>query len=398
MTLTPLQDQYVTLYADCLPVSGACKAAIYDLTRQEIVRFPRVYLQILQQAQQHTLGQVLAHVADEASKQSVVAFLHCLLEHDFVHVSSDASTFPRINTRWDKPCVIQNAIIDINTTPHDYASLFRQLDTLGCEIVEMRCFSHLHTLQDLQDILQGAYHTSIQGVELFLKYDPRYADEAYLTLLESEPIIARLRVHSAPSHKELVTTFGCGSTTEASLRKTVVFLREPVTSHHHCGLIQLSTLSVPTTNIVSENQVYNGCLNRKIAIDEDGYIKNCPSMAQSFGHHKDVSLLRVAMDATFRHVWHIHKDQIKQCQDCEFRYVCTDCRAYVEDPQDILSKPLKCGYDPYTGRWEQWDRPPEKAWVVKHYELPQATGHTAHTHLSSTHTADAPGSGDVASR
>ena len=31
--------------------------------------------------------------------------------------------------------------------------------------------------------------------------------------------------------------------------------------------------------------------------------------------------------------------------------VAIDCRAYVEDPEDILSKPLKCGFNPYTGEW-----------------------------------------------
>jgi len=123
---------------------------------------------------------------------------------------------------------------------------------------------------------------------------------------------------------------------------------------------------------VFENKLYNGCLNRKIAIDEDGYIKNCPSMARAFGHHRDMSLLRVALDNQFRHLWSINKDKIKQCQDCEFRYACTDCRAYLEDPHDILSKPLKCGYDPYKGRWEQWDRNPDKDWVLKHYGVPGA--------------------------
>ena len=162
MTMTNLQDKYVNLYADCIPVSGACKSAIYDLTRQEIVRFPSGYLSILQQAQQQTIGNVLAQVTDEESKQSIVAFLHFLIENEFVNFSVDPRQLPAINAVWDKPCMIQNAIIDIKNKPHDYASLFQQLDTLGCELVEIRCFSHLHTLDDMHDILHWAYHTSIQ--------------------------------------------------------------------------------------------------------------------------------------------------------------------------------------------------------------------------------------------
>src|SRR5215510_8041500 len=78
MIIDDLKDKYLTLYADCIPVAGACKSAIYDLTRQEIVRFPRVYLHILQQAQQQTIGSVLSKVKDEESKQSIVKFVNFL--------------------------------------------------------------------------------------------------------------------------------------------------------------------------------------------------------------------------------------------------------------------------------------------------------------------------------
>jgi len=47
----------------------------------------------------------------------------------------------------------------------------------------------------------------------------------------------------------------------------------------------------------------------------------------------------------------ITKDQVAVCRDCEFRYVCTDCRAYTQDADDPYSKPAKCTYDPYTATW-----------------------------------------------
>jgi SPASM domain peptide maturase of grasp-with-spasm system len=328
-----------------------------------------VYLNILKQAQQQTIGNILSKVEDEEPKQSIVEFINFLVEHEYVNLSVDVRKLPGINEIWERPCVIQNAIIDINTKPHDYKSLFQQLDALGCEIVEIRCFSSLHTLDEIQNILGLTYHTSIQGVELLLKYDHRYPDESYLKLIESEPIISRLIVHSAPSEKELVTTFGYGNENDASIIKKVIVIRDQFTSYNHCGVIQLSNLNKPTTNLFFENKLYNGCLNRKISIDEEGYIKNCPSMTVSFGHHKCTSLINVVMDEKFKHVWYLNKDKIKKCQECEFRYICTDCRAYLEDPNDIFSKPLKCGYDPYKGTWEKWDSNPEKDWVIKHYEF-----------------------------
>jgi radical SAM protein with 4Fe4S-binding SPASM domain len=52
----------------------------------------------------------------------------------------------------------------------------------------------------------------------------------------------------------------------------------------------------------------------------------------------------------FQRFWRISKDHMEICRQCEFRYVCTDCRAYLES--DVSrGKPARCSYDPSTGRW-----------------------------------------------
>jgi hypothetical protein len=71
----------------------------------------------------------------------------------------------------------------------------------------------------------------------------------------------------------------------------------------------------------------------------------------------------------FRKYWDINKDKIHVCKDCEFRYICTDCRAYVEDPEDILSKPLKCDYNLYTGEWSEWSTNPLKQKAIDFYGM-----------------------------
>jgi hypothetical protein len=45
------------------------------------------------------------------------------------------------------------------------------------------------------------------------------------------------------------------------------------------------------------------------------------------------------------------KDQIDVCIDCEYRYICTDCRAFNNDLDTKPKKPEKCEYDQYTGNW-----------------------------------------------
>jgi SPASM domain peptide maturase of grasp-with-spasm system len=76
-------------------------------------------------------------------------------------------------------------------------------------------------------------------------------------------------------------------------------------------------------------------------------------MTECYGNIKDTTLEEVLNHPDFKKYWNIKKDQISICKDCEFRHICTDCRAYVENPV-IYSKPLKCGYNPYTCEWEEW--------------------------------------------
>jgi SPASM domain peptide maturase of grasp-with-spasm system len=367
MTIDAIKDQYINLYADCFAVRGACKSAIYDLTRHEIVRFPSAFLDVLEAAQNDTVDSVLSRAQDEQSRESMLEFFELLIQKEFINLSVSPRMWPGIRELWDSPCQIQNAIIDIKDQAHDFESIFGQLDKLGCEIVQIRCFTNLHSLDEMRNIVALACHTSIQGIELLLKYDPRYSDEAYVRFLESVPIVSPLTIHSSPVDKELVTTFGCGNESEASIAKKLLLVKDRISSQHHCGVIHAGNVTPPTAALFFENRLYNGCLNRKISIDAEGFIKNCPSMSASFGHHTRTSLSDVAMDNGFRSAWHIKKDMIKKCRDCEFRYACTDCRAYLEDPRDILSKPLKCGYDPYTGTWDNWDRNRSEHWVITHY-------------------------------
>ena len=115
-------------------------------------------------------------------------------------------------------------------------------------------------------------------------------------------------------------------------------------------------------------------LHKKISIDVDGNIRNCPSMPQSFGNIKDTTLEEALEHPDFKKYWNLTKDHIEVCKDCEFRYICTDCRAYTERTHTNaegldISKPLKCGYNPYTGEWEEWSTNPLKEKAIEFYGM-----------------------------
>ena len=136
----------------------------------------------------------------------------------------------------------------------------------------------------------------------------------------------------------------------------------------NCGNISPAYFSV-NIKTYTEAINYNSCLNCKISINANGEIKQCPSISKTFGNISKNTLESVLKKREFHKFTNIKKDEIIVCKDCEFRYVCTDCRAYIENPNDIYSKPLKCGYDPYTCKWDEWSNNPLKQNAIKHYKL-----------------------------
>ena len=100
---------------------------------------------------------------------------------------------------------------------------------------------------------------------------------------------------------------------------------------------------------------YNSCLYKKLYVDTNGEIGNCPS-TEKFGNISDLTadeICQLSGNTRFTKLWYITKDRIEVCKDCEFRYICTDCRCFITDEKNIYSKPKNCKYNPYQAEWEE---------------------------------------------
>ena len=75
-------------------------------------------------------------------------------------------------------------------------------------------------------------------------------------------------------------------------------------------------------------------------------------MKQSFGNIENTTLKDAIEKPKFKDLWFINKDQIDVCKDCEFRYICPDCRGFIKDSENVYSQPAKCTYNPYICKWE----------------------------------------------
>jgi SPASM domain peptide maturase of grasp-with-spasm system len=362
-------NNYLCLHADCIAVKGASRSAIYDLTRSEIILFPRNYYDVLEYLTSDKIGILIKRLQSENEQTKIGEFIDYLEQNELITFVADRSLFPRIEPKWDIAGRVYNAVIDVDTTIHDFEKVFAELNELGCQFVQIRGFSTILRLDNLRAILRFAHDKSIQSVDVILRYEADIRDDLYIQFLEEHPIVTSLIIHGCPQARKLIADYSSTNTFNYNVSKEVNFVTQMITSQIHCGIISIKTLTAPSVSNFFETKLYNGCLNGKVSIDVSGEIRNCPSMKLSFGNIKQTSLISVLDRVGFKDNWTINKDQIDICKDCEFRYACSDCRAYLENPENIYSKPLKCGYNPYTCEWEDWSCSPLKKRAIQHYGM-----------------------------
>ena len=129
----------------------------------------------------------------------------------------------------------------------------------------------------------------------------------------------------------------------------IINTTQKINSCEACGVIDKKYFVLEQSSFI-ESLSFNSCLNEKVSVDENGFIKNCPSMKKDFGNIKNkYNFNEIVEDKNFKEYWRISKDKIKECKVCEYRHICQDCRAYTQNSSIKTAKPLKCNYNPIEG-------------------------------------------------
>jgi len=347
------------LFSNCIPVLGKKRSVICDFQKNDIKIIPNDLYNILIEHEEKTIENIKSNYNNQFD-DVIDEYFQFLVENDFIFFTKTPQLFPKIDTTWRSPFQISNAIIDFNNESQDnFDLIFNQLDDLRCKHIQIRFFSE--TTIDLLNRLITYLNDNksiIQNVEIYLPFTNSIKHEDLLSFIESNGRLSTLIVYEAEKDDMIMIKH----------QGYLLYIKDKLHNEKSCGKIHSGNFVKNITNYI-ESVNHNSCLNGKISVDVNGNIKNCPSMHKSFGNIKETSLKEALSHTDFKQYWNITKDQIDGCKDCEFRHVCTDCRAYVEDPKNDYSKPLKCGYDPETNKWSDWSTNPLKEKGINHYGL-----------------------------
>lgn len=329
--------KYFQLYASCTPVKGSKRSTICDLERRDYHYIPNMLFTLLTEYKSMTLSEIKTTFGSE-NYEVIDDYYDFLIQYELGFFSETAAeSWPDIQENWESPWKLSNAILDIdNYSDYDLADLVKQLTEIGCYEIQLRIFGENVTGYPILEVLRVIQNSPIRALSIIAPYN--YGSK-YIDDLVNEPRVHRIMFFNAKDNRS-------ESLSNGRLRLQLSTSNE--VSPEYCGDCS-ADFFVPELDFHLEAKQFNSCLNRKVSVDTNGSIKNCPSLKQEYGQIKKKFLSRVIEQKDFQQIWKITKDQIEVCRDCEHRYICPDCRAHTINGS--LGKPSSCLYDPYSATW-----------------------------------------------
>ena len=340
--------KYLNLYDGCFPVEGFRQSLFINILQRKFLIVPNEYFFKIKSL---TIdGKPYEENNNDVTLQS---FIDHLLDAGFCYFNSKPESFSPY-TVFDSPVRIANAIYIFKKESKLITSILEQLSGLGCRYLELRIVDQNLNPKDIISIVNVCRRLKFKSINLVISKSKDLNIHNIRKIASYSKLISHIAV------------FNCHEKHREAKIDLVTNPASEIVDNKSCGVLSEFTINI---SHFTESKNFNSCLHKKITIDIDGNIKNCPSMQDNFGNINDTSLAKAIEKPGFKKYWNINKDKINVCQDCEFRYICTDCRAYVEDPKDLLSKPLKCGYNPYTGEWSEWSTNPLNQKAIEFYGM-----------------------------
>lgn len=328
--------KYVYCFECCILTKGHRRSIIIDTQRDNFYFIPNDLHDLLMQYQGEQVGLILEKAGNE-NKNVVMEYINFLLEKEVVYLSNEKIPLSKISKVYNYPFPIQNVIIDLRSEINiDLNRVLTDLESLFAAHVQFRIYDNSENL--FFQVMQFLGKNTFERIEIITNYTDEATYEKMKKEVENNPYVSLLKIYNYPKKNIKIKS------------SKLMLYHHPFSSHSDCGAIGPEYFMTRMYHIIEGNG-HNTCLHKKISIDENGFVRHCPSMKKNYGKYSKRNIIKALNDKEYLSKSNLTKSKISICNKCEFRDICTDCRAHLNDTTDIFSKPLKCNYNPYTARW-----------------------------------------------
>ncbi|HAA17485.1 MAG TPA: hypothetical protein DCR93_13850 [Cytophagales bacterium] len=329
-----MNSPHYLISTDCRITVSATNAVIYDLTRETFREISPAQGQFLL-----TLHKTKVEEWKECDEIRQNWIKEALQEEwIFPCPETFLSSFPGLDFTWKSPSKLSNAQVESEILSQH---IVHELDLLGTKTIQVLLHSKW-TVEYIRQLTSYFKDSTCLSIQFIMPYKEEITNIDDLEGIYFEnPRFLLAGFYSAPFDKVFKSK-------SSNLR--IFFSKLPFTA------LYVPTAGTKTSFVVNyesfrEAQQHNLFFNQKLAIDKRGDIKNSISSSKSWGNIHSDNLSQVVSTQGFQQLWRANKDQTLICQDCPYRYMCTDERVPQLQDNGIWAHESDCTYDPYSGTW-----------------------------------------------
>lgn len=96
---------------------------------------------------------------------------------------------------------------------------------------------------------------------------------------------------------------------------------------------------------------FNNAYYKRVYIDLGGNYKLNFHSRLVFGTVFEKSIEELFLTSEYTKYWHINKDMILKCNECEYRYMCVDIRVPIKRDDHLYKFEDDCNYNIINSKW-----------------------------------------------
>jgi SPASM domain peptide maturase of grasp-with-spasm system len=333
-------ENYFRLYECCRITRGYRKCIIYDIQRTKLFSIPHSLIKFIGELKSKSVKIVLDKYGKK-EREIIQTYLEFLIANDLGNYfrKEELRNFIQLDTRFDSPSLIHDAIIKLNhlnINSNLLHKIFETLQLFGCFYIQI-VFLDKVSSENTALICEISRKFNIKELQLIFQSSRQDCDLEFCgELAFSNPTISIFKFNNHQIKKSLdYRTF------------TIEFDKKNQNLYHQPCLVYNS-------EFYFEALKFNSFHNKKIVLFNDK-IENSNDSGIFYGVINSDNVQKWIVDKQIKDLWVKNKDCIVICKSCEYRFNCFDPRKIKKNIINQNYFETECVYNPFIGKWQGED-------------------------------------------